>query len=201
MGEHAWLARLRRLVGKALGRTPPAEEDLHSAHTILAPAPPGGMRRVLPPRPSLVAVEAPAAQDVPEPATAPARAGGPERARDNIRILLARGQAAQALPVFAACLKLDPAFQADADSVLPLARQALADGRAPLALRAMQRFDTIYPGHPDTAGVILLSAQCMLALDRPDHARLLVSAFRQHFPRHDLSAQMDALAERLSQRT
>lgn len=166
---------------------------MHSAETVLAPAPPGGMRRVLPKR----------NQPVAESATDEASARDPLlegslRARANIGTLIERGQSELALQVFVGCVKLDPAFAADAATVLPLAQEAVLQGRPRQALRVMQRFDVLYPGHADTPEVILLSARCMLDIDNRDAARLLLSAFRQYFPVHPLTSQADELTQQLA---
>lgn len=191
MSDRTWLGRLGEMLRSWFGRGRSGQHDiaLHTAETVLAPAPPGGMRRVLPKRSKLAVEQTQAAVSDPVPE-------GAQRARANIATLIARGQPELALLVFTGCVKLDPAFAADSPTVLPLAQAAVQQGRPRQALRVMQRFDVLYPGHPDTPEVVLLSARCMLDIGHRDAARLLLSAFRQHFPAHALAEQADALAQR-----
>lgn len=197
MASSGFLHRLWRALAARFSASPRREEvSLHDAHTIIAPPPPGGMRRVLPKRPV-----APSPADAPVMGAAAADAvpadGIPADCR-HVPALLADGQAEEALLALIRCLDQDRHFRPGADEVVPLARQAMVSNQPMLALRIMQRFDQRHPGHPDIPQVILLSARIMAGLGRKREALTLISAFHQHYAAHPLAAEAAALRKQLA---
>jgi len=84
---------------------------------------------------------------------------------------------------------------------VPLARAALATGRAPLATQLIKGFDKRFRGHPDVPRAYLIGAQLMLQAGGaavPQARRILQHLVEQH-PTDVAAAEAQRMLGRLDQ--
>lgn len=97
--------------------------------------------------------------------------------------LIAAKRAAKALPVLKKLRELDANFAPEADSILPLAQEALAAKNLALAVGLVKGFDKRFPGHADIPGVYFLGARISSEhLSQDEKAIAILKVLLQRYP-------------------
>jgi tetratricopeptide (TPR) repeat protein len=125
------------------------------------------------------------------------QAGMLEHAREYLGVLLKEKNGALAMKVLQACVDKDPAFKPSTEQIVPLAKIAMSSGQGTLALRIMNQFDRLNPGHASTPSVYFLSARALRDLKQLDQARQVLDAMLARFPDDPLAFDAKALRKGL----
>jgi hypothetical protein len=123
-----------------------------------------------------------------------------DHAERYIELLVNTDNAREALPL------VESAFARRADYeprklelVVPLARAALAAGKAKLAAQLIRGFDKRHRMHPDIPHVYLLGAQIMLEAGAPqEQAKRMLEHVVSNYSEHPAAVEAKRLVERLS---
>jgi hypothetical protein len=118
-------------------------------------------------------------------------------AREYLAVLVKESRSDEATKVLQECVDKDPAFKPFPDQVVPLAKHAIARGQAMLALRIMNQFDRLNPGHASTPTVYFLSARALRDQKQLAQARQVLDAFLARFPGDALAVEAKMLRDGL----
>jgi hypothetical protein len=118
-------------------------------------------------------------------------------AREYLAVLVKESRSDEATKVLQECVDKDPAFKPFPDQIVPLAKHAIARDQGMLALRIMNQFDRLNPGHASTPTVYFLSARALRDQKQLAQARQVLDAFLARFPGDPLAVEAKMLREGL----
>jgi outer membrane protein assembly factor BamD (BamD/ComL family) len=124
-------------------------------------------------------------------------------ARDYLPLLLRQARQAQAVAILKTCVEKDPAFKPHGADVVALAKAAMAADEHALALRVMDKFDRLNPGHEAIPTVYYLSAKALRQMKRYDLAAKVLDALIARYPESPFLGEaknLRAALDRLEQR-
>lgn len=123
-----------------------------------------------------------------------------DHAEKYLELLVKTDNAREALPLVEAAFARRAQYEPRTlEMIVPLARAALAAGKARLAAQLIRGFDKRHPAHPEIPGVYLLGAQIMLEAGAPrDQALQMLRHLATKYPQHPAAAEGNRLAERLA---
>jgi len=123
-----------------------------------------------------------------------------DHAERYIELLVKSDNAREALPLVEAAFARRPDYEPRTlELVVPLARGALAAGKAKLAAQLIRGFDKRHRMHPDIPDIYLLGAQVMLEGGAPRAQALqMLEHLSGKYPGHPAALEAKRLAERLA---
>jgi hypothetical protein len=123
-----------------------------------------------------------------------------DHAERYIELLVKTDNAREALPLVEAAFARRPEYEPRTlGLVVPLARGALAAGKAKLAAQLIRGFDKRHRMHPDIPDIYLLGAQVMLEAGAPRaQAMQMLEYLSSKYPGHPAALEAKRLAERLA---
>ena len=107
-----------------------------------------------------------------------------DHAKTYIAALLRQSRTEQGYELLRKCFAKDAAFKPLPETVLPLARFALALKDHKTALRVMNGFNKAHPDHVDTPHIFVQSARALIDAGERDMARKFLVALVARYPQH-----------------